>query len=256
MKTVDLNCDLGESFGAYTIGDDAHVIPLISSANIACGYHAGDAVVMEKTVAAAAASGIGIGAHPGYPDLQGFGRRNLNASPTEVRAYVRYQVGALQAFCKEHDVPLQHVKPHGAMYNMAAKDEKLAKAICEGMADLQPGLILLGLAGSKMLEAARAAGIPCASEVFADRAYEEDGTLVARSKPGAMITDENEAIARVLRMVTDGKVTAVTGKDIDIRADSICVHGDGAKALAFVTRIREVLNSAGVKIASLGSFIA
>lgn len=241
MKKVDLNCDLGESFGAYKCGMDEEVIPFISSANVACGFHASDPLVMEKTVALAAKYGVAVGAHPGYPDLVGFGRRNMNVSPEEVKAMVQYQIGALMAFCRSKGVALQHVKPHGAMYNMAGKDENLAMAVCRGIQEVDESLILLGLAGSRMMEAAKKIGLRFASEVFADRAYEEDGSLMARTKPGAMITDEELAVTRVVRMVTEGKVTSVTGKEIEITADSICVHGDGPKALAFVEKIRKAL---------------
>lgn len=253
MKKVDLNSDLGESFGAYKIGNDSAVIPLISSANVACGWHAGDSTVMEKTVELCSENGISVGAHPGYPDLVGFGRRALAVSADEMRTYIMYQVGALRAFLDAAGMTLQHVKPHGAMYNAAAKDPKLARAICEAVAKSAPGAILLCLSGSEMCRAAEEVGIPYASEVFADRAYEDDGSLVARSKPGAVITDENEAIARTVRMVTEGKVTSVSGKDIDIKADSICVHGDNAHALEFVTRIREALTARGVEIAPLSA---
>lgn len=248
MKQVDLNCDLGESFGAYTIGQDEKVIPLISSANIACGFHGGDPLVMDRTVALAKEAGISVGAHPGYPDLMGFGRRNIAVSPKEAKAYVQYQIGALKAFCNAHKVPLAHVKAHGALYNMAGKDIGLATAVCEGIAQSAPGCVLLALAGSQMVKAAKNAGLPVAQEVFADRAYEEDGSLVARTKPGAMITDEQQAIQRVLSMVLEGKVTAVTGKEIPLEADSICVHGDGEKALLFVKKIRAALEQAGVEI--------
>ena len=251
MKTkIDLNCDLGESFGAYTIGQDREILPLITSANIACGYHAGDAMVMSATVALAKEAGIGIGAHPGYPDLVGFGRRNLNASPAEVKAYVQYQVGALAAFCKANGTALRHVKLHGAMYNMAGKDIKLARAACEGVAEIDDKLIMLSLSGSQMITAAEETGLPCASEVFADRAYEEDGSLVARSKPGSMITDEDEAAERVIRMVKEGVVRAITGKDVPLKADSVCVHGDNAKALAFVRMLRSRLAAEGIEIAA------
>ena len=255
MYKVDLNCDLGESFGAYTIGMDKEVIPFISSANVACGYHASDPVVMSKTVKMAAESHVAVGAHPGYPDLMGFGRRNMNVSPADAKAYVMYQIGALDAFCKAAGISMQHVKPHGAMYNMAGKDYKLARAICEGIYEVNPGLILLGLAGSQMLKAAEEVGLPCASEVFADRAYEEDGSLVARTKENAMITDENLAVSRVVRMIKENKVESVTGKDISIKADSVCVHGDGPKALAFVQKIREALASENIEIAPLGTIV-
>ena len=251
MKQVDLNCDLGESFGNYTCGLDAEVIPHISSANVACGFHASDPLVMMKTVALAKRYGVSVGAHPGYPDLVGFGRRNMTVSPVELKAMVQYQIGALQAFCKAQGVALRHVKPHGAMYNMAAKDRKLADAICEAIAEVDSSLILLGLSGSQMLEAAKESGLPWASEVFADRAYEDDGSLTPRALPGSVITDEEEAIARVLQMVQEGTVTARSGKTISIQADSICLHGDGVKAVEFARRIRAELTAAGVKIVPL-----
>lgn len=253
MEYVDLNCDLGESFGNYTLGMDEAVLPHISSANVACGFHAADPLVMEATVALAKAAGVAVGAHPGYPDLVGFGRRNLSVSPRELKAMVQYQIGALSAFCKAQGMQLQHVKPHGAMYNMAAKDEKLALAICEAMAEVDDRLILLGLSGSRMLEAAQKVGLPWASEVFADRAYEEDGSLTPRSLPGAVITDEDQAVSRVLQMVTQGTVAARTGKTIPIQAHSICLHGDGAKAVAFARTIRQALTQAGVAIRPLGA---
>lgn len=251
MKRVDLNCDLGESFGAYTLGMDAEVIRHITSANVACGFHASDPLVMAKTVALAKAAGVAVGAHPGYPDLVGFGRRNMVVSPEEAKAMVQYQVGALQAFCTANGLHLQHVKPHGAMYNMAAKDRRLADAICRGIREVDPELILMGLSGSCLLDAAQDAGLRWASEVFADRAYEDDGSLTPRGMDGAVITDEEEAIARVLQMVEQGTVTARSGKVIPIRADSVCLHGDGEKAVAFARRIREALSASGVKVISL-----
>ncbi|HCS66882.1 MAG TPA: LamB/YcsF family protein [Oribacterium sp.] len=251
MYSVDLNSDLGESFGRYTIGADDKVIPLITSANVACGFHASDPVVMEKTIRMAREAGTQVGAHPGYPDLMGFGRRNMNVSPAEAKAYTLYQIGALDAFCKAQGLKLQHVKPHGAFYNMAAKDYKLAKGICEAIASYDSNLILMALSGSEMIRAAEDCGLRAASEVFADRAYEEDGSLVSRTKEGAMITDENEAIARVIRMIKEQKVTSITGKDIPLKADSVCVHGDGAKALAFVEKIREALTKEGIAIRPL-----
>lgn len=255
MAKVDLNCDLGESFGSYKIGNDGEIIKLITSANVACGMHAGDPIVMGKTVAFAKESKIEVGAHPGYPDIQGFGRRAMALSPVEAKAYVMYQVGALMAFCKAEGMTLQHVKPHGALYNTAAKTPDLALAIAEGVKAINPELILMGLAGSHSIKAAESIGLRTASEVFADRAYEEDGALRARTKDGAMITDEDECIKRVLRMVKEGKVTAITGKDIDIKADSICVHGDGAKALLFVQKIRERLTKEGVVLAPVKDFV-
>ena len=248
---IDLNCDLGESFGNYKIGMDEEVIKFISSANIACGFHASDPLVMAKTVSLAKESGVSIGAHPGYPDLVGFGRRNMNVAPEELKAMVQYQIGALNAFCKAAGVKMNHVKPHGAMYNMAAKDEKLALAISAGIAEVDDSLILLGLSGSELLKAANQIGLKCANEVFADRAYEEDGSLVARTKAGAVITNEEEVIERVIKMVKEHKVKAITGKEIEIKPDSICVHGDNPKALNFVKVIRERLIKENIKIEAL-----
>ena len=217
MYTVDLNSDLGESFGNYKIGNDDKIIPLISSANVACGYHASDPVVMGNTLAMAKEAGIRIGAHPGFPDLMGFGRRNLSVSPAEAKAYVLYQLGALDAFCRVTGVKMQHVKPHGALYNMAAEDYALSTAICEAIKEFDSSLIVLALSGGQLAKAAQDMGLRTAMEVFADRAYEEDGTLVNRRKEGAVITDENEAIVRVIRMVKEKKITAITGKDIDYK---------------------------------------
>lgn len=251
MYFVDLNSDLGESFGAYKMGRDEAIIPLVSSANIACGFHAGDPSIMAKTVELCAHHGAAVGAHPGFPDLVGFGRRNMNVSAADVKNMVTYQVGALAAFCKANGVSMQHVKPHGALYNMAAKDEALAKAICEGVLAVDDSLILMGLAGSQMLVQAKKLGLACAAEVFADRAYEDDGTLVARTKPGAMITDEDEAVARVIGMIKNHTVTSVNGKEIEICPDSVCVHGDSDHALMFVKKIRTALTAEGIGIKSL-----
>ena len=255
MFRVDLNSDLGESFGRYTIGMDDKIIPLITSANVACGYHASDPVVMNKTLAMAKKAGIRVGAHPGFPDLMGFGRRNLSVSPEEAKAYTLYQLGALDAFCRTNGLKMQHVKPHGAMYNMAAKDYELSKAICEAIKEFDPELIVLALSGGELARAAKDMGLRTALEVFADRAYEEDGTLVNRRKDGAMITDEELAISRVVRMIKEKKVTAITGKDIPIQADSVCVHGDGEKALAFVEKIRTALKAEGIEICSLDEIV-
>ena len=251
MSCVDLNCDLGESFGAYTMGMDAEVIPKVTSVNVACGYHAGDPLIMEKTVALAKQHGAAIGAHPGFPDLMGFGRRQMVVTPEEAGAYVKYQVGALMAFSKGHGLRLQHVKPHGALYNMAAKDEKLAEGICKAIYSIDPELIFMGLAGSVMLEAAERIGLKTASEVFADRAYNDDGSLVARSKPGAVIHDPEAAVARAVKMAKEGKVISINGKEIDIRADSICVHGDNPKAIETVIKLRNALIEQGVEVKSL-----
>lgn len=251
MFYVDLNSDLGESFGNYTIGMDEEILKYVTSANVACGWHAGDAMVMEKTVALAGEFGTAVGAHPGFPDLMGFGRRNMAVTPAEAKAYVKYQLGALMAFTKSHGMTIQHVKPHGALYNMAAVDEGLARAMCEAVYEVDPEIIFMGLAGSKMITAAEAVGLRAASEVFADRAYNDDGTLVSRKLPGAVIKDKDLAIQRVVRMVREGKVTSINGNDIAIKADSVCVHGDNPKALEFVRNIRETLAAEGVEVRSL-----
>ena len=255
MFQVDLNSDLGESFGAYRIGCDEEVLDQVTSANVACGFHAGDPVVLNRTLALAKAKGVAVGAHPGYPDLMGFGRREMKLSPDEAYDYVLYQLGAFAAFAKTHGLAVQHLKAHGALYNAAGKDIGLALAVCRAVRDFDPEIILLGLSGSQLIEAARELGLKAASEVFADRAYEEDGSLVNRKKPGAMIEDEAEAIQRVVRMVKEGRITAVTGRDIPVKADSICVHGDGPKALAFTSRIRARLQAEGVELAPLHAFV-
>lgn len=255
MYKVDLNCDLGESFGRYKLGLDEDVIKYISSANIACGFHASDPTVMDKTVKLASKYNVSIGAHPGFLDLLGFGRRNMDISLDEAKCYIKYQLGALYSFCKCNKTELVHVKPHGALYNMAAKDYKLAKAICEGIYEFDKNIILLGLSNSKMIDAAKDTGIKYASEVFADRAYEEDGSLVSRDKEGAIITKEEIAISRVVEMVKTKKVKSITGKYIDVKADSICVHGDGIKALEFVKKIKEKFASEGIEIKPLSEVI-
>lgn len=254
-KIVDLNSDVGESFGAYKIGLDEEVLNYVSSANIACGWHAGDPIVMRKTVEAALKNGVGIGAHPGFFDIMGFGRRSMAVSPNEMKQYIIYQLGALHGFVKAVGGKMQHVKPHGAMYNMAAKDDKLAEAIIDGIWEVDRDLIVLGLSGSKMVNAAKEKGLKAANEVFADRAYNSDGTLVARSLPGSMILDKNIAISRVIRMVTEGKVTAINGEDMNIKVDSICVHGDNPEAVEFVRLIKEALSRANAEIKPLNQFI-
>lgn len=255
MYRVDLNCDLGESFGNYKIGCDEKVIPFISSANVACGFHASDPVVMDKTVEMAKKYGVSVGAHPGLPDLMGFGRRKMDITSLEAKTMVQYQIGALSAFCRAHNIKMSHVKPHGALYNMAGKNLELASAICEGIREVNPNLILLALSGSKMIEAAKMTGLRYASEVFADRAYKDDGSLVDRKKNGAVITDEDEALKRAVRMIKEGRVRSINGNDIEIEAQSICVHGDGIKALEFVKKIRQNLEYENIEILSLDKWI-
>jgi UPF0271 protein len=255
MYKVDLNSDIGESFGAYKLGLDQEIVKHVSSVNIACGWHAGDPLVMEKTVGYAVEHKVAIGAHPGFPDLLGFGRRNMAVSPAETKAYVKYQIGALWAFTESKGVKLQHVKPHGALYNMAAKDKILAKAIAEAIFEVDEELILVGLANSELIKAGEKIGLKVANEVFADRAYNPDGTLVSRTKEGAVIHDADLAISRVVRMVKEGKVEAITGEDVEIRADSICVHGDNPEAVGFVEVIRKTLESQNVQVLSIKDFI-
>lgn len=249
MITVDLNADLGESFGRYTIGNDAAIIPLISSANIACGFHAGDPNVILDTLHLIKKSGTtGFGAHPSYPDRQGFGRRFMDLTAKEVRALLLYQISSVDGMAKTLGLSLNHVKPHGALYNQTFIDYSLAQVIAETVKEYNPNLKLMGLANNNLVKAGKEAGLQVINEVFADRAYESDGTLVSRSKDGAMITDSKLAVARVVRMVKEGKVESIDGKDIDIQADSICVHGDGEKALTFVKDIIEGLNKEGISI--------
>lgn len=255
MYKVDLNSDLGESFGRYTLGNDEKIISLISSANIACGFHASDPMVMDKTVSLAKKYGAGVGAHPGFPDLLGFGRRNMVLTPEEARNYVSYQIGALYGFCKSYGIELSHVKPHGALYNMAGKDPVLAEAICEGIARFDENIILLGLAGSELLKAAEKKGLASASEFFADRAYEEDGSLRNRKLEGSMVTDEEVSVKRIIQAVTQGTVVAYSGKEIPVKVDSICVHGDGEKALLFVEKIRKALEENKIEILPLKDIV-
>jgi len=250
LAKIDLNSDLGESFGAYTIGNDGKVLQFISSANIACGFHAGDPHVMKNTVQLALANNVAIGAHPGLEDLRGFGRRTMNITPEEAYDITLYQVGALAGFVKSEGGKLQHVKPHGALYNMAAKDAKLADAIAEAIYKLNPELILFGLSGSQLIKAGERIGLKTASEVFADRTYQSDGSLTPRSKPGAVITDDEKAIKQVLKMAKEGLVTTVEGKDIKVKADTVCVHGDGVKALEFTNRIRQALAKESITVSS------
>lgn len=252
---IDLNSDLGESFGRYKLGCDEKLVPLLTSVNAACGFHAGDPVVMRNTVRLAKEAGASIGAHPGFDDLQGFGRRNIVLSDEELYSCVLYQIGALDAFVKAEGLKLAHVKPHGAMYNMAAGDKGMAEAVCRAVKDYNPDLIILAQESGLLYQTAAELGLKAAAEVFADRAYEEDGTLVSRSKPGAMIKDPQEALARVIRMIKEGKVTAITGKDISVKADSVCVHGDNEQALAFIKEIRSECVKEGIRIAPITQFI-
>lgn len=253
MFKIDLNCDLGESFGIYKIGCDNRILPYITSANIACGFHAGDPNVMMDTVKSAILNNVAMGAHPGVQDLMGFGRRNIDISPREAYNIVVYQIGALYGFIKSEGGTMQHVKPHGALYNMAAKNSDIARAIAEAVYKVDPELILFGLAGSELIKQGEAVGIKTASEVFADRNYESDGSLTPRSNFNAVIKDDSNLVNRIDGMIKEGLVTCRQGKDINIRADTICVHGDGEKALEFIKKIREHFKKSNVVVSNFSS---
>lgn len=258
VRQIDLNSDVGESFGNYTLGLDEELIPLISSANIACGFHAGDPTVMRRTVALARDHGVAVGAHPGLPDLMGFGRRTMEVSPEEIRDYVTYQIGAIRAFAVAEGVRLQHVKPHGALYNMAVRNPAIWETVAAAVADLDKDLILFVLGGADRdeLQAIGARhGIRIACEFFADRAYNPDGSLVSRKTPGAVIKDHDLAAQRVRQLATEGKVTCIDGSEIGLHADTICVHGDNPAALELVRKIRTTLAAAGVHIRAPQTFL-
>ena len=255
MAIVDLNSDLGESFGAWIMGMDEDVMSHISSSNIACGWHGGDSEVMLRTVRAAKAKNVAIGAHPGYPDLVGFGRRNMTCTPDELYAYTIYQVGALMGVCISEGLELQHVKPHGAMYNQAAKDPKLAAAITKAIKSLGGGIILMGLAGSAFETAATELGVPFAAEAFADRGYMADGSLVPRDKPGAFIHDPDEAAARMLKLVREGTIETPDGQVLKLKAHSICMHGDSPEAVKMAEVVKATLEKNGVAVKNLKAIL-
>jgi UPF0271 protein len=252
---VDLNCDMGESFGVYRLGSDEEMMRHITSANIACGFHAGDPIVMERTISFAKNHGVSVGAHPGFPDLVGFGRRNMELSPREIRNDLIYQVGALSAFAQIEGLSLQHVKPHGQLYTLAVKDEALSKVICEAVLALGKNIILVALSGSKMAEIASKSGLKVAREAFADRAYHRDGNLVSRKTEGSVIHDLKRVAERVIRMVQEGKVQSIEGDLIDLEVDSICVHGDTPGAADLARAIRGNLQGAGITVLPMGKFL-
>jgi UPF0271 protein len=247
---IDLNSDLGESFGPWPMGQDAALMDSISSANVACGFHAGDPGAMRETIARARRKGVAIGAHPGFQDLVGFGRREIEATPQEVEDLVLYQVAALAGMASAQGVRLQHVKAHGALYNMACRDRALADAIAKAVAGLDRSLILFGLPGSELLRAGEAAGLKVAAEVFADRAYEPDGSLTSRAKPGSVIHDTPKVVERAIRMVRDKQVIAIDGSTIALQADTICLHGDTPGAADHARAVRKGLESAGITVSS------
>ena len=248
MFQIDLNSDMGESFGAYKLGGDDVLIRYVSSTNVACGYHAGDPMVMDRVVRLAKKNGVAVGAHPGYPDLMGFGRRKMVLSFEEIKTCVKYQIGALMAFTRSYGLTLQHCAPHGALGNLCQYDREASRAICEAVAEIDPGIMIFYCAGAVLGEEAEKMGLKTASEIFVDRAYMDDLSLVPRSMEGAMITDEDLAIERCIRMVKEGKVRSITGKELEIRGDTLCVHGDGPKAFAFVEKIRKTFEEEGIRI--------
>lgn len=252
-RTLDLNADVGESFGPWRMGQDEALLEVVTSANIACGFHAGDPDVMAATVRLAAARGVAIGAHPSLPDRQGFGRRAMAVTPLEVHNLVLYQMGALAGFVRAAGTRLSHVKPHGALYNQAAADPALASAIAAAVRAFDPTLILVGLAGSPLIQAGLAAGLQVAREGFADRRYEPDGTLTPRHHPEALILDPGEAVDQVLGMVERGEVIARNGAVIPVTVDTLCLHGDSPDAVAFAHRLRGELTAHGISLAALGS---
>jgi len=251
MARIDLNCDMGEGFGAWRMGDDLEILDYVTSANVACGFHAGDPATMHRTVEAALAKGVAVGAHPGLPDLQGFGRRTMALTPREAYDIVVYQVGALAGFARALGGALGHVKAHGALYNMAARDFQLSEAIAQAVRDVDRELVLFGLAGSETIRAAQSVGLRAAGEVFADRTYQDDGSLTPRSRPDAMIEDLETAVDQVKRMVNEGVVRSTSGNDVRVQADTLCIHGDQPGALAFVKRIRAELERDGTVVAAL-----
>jgi len=247
---IDLNSDLGESFGPWPMGQDAALMDSISSANVACGFHAGDPGTMRRTLRLAREKGVAVGAHPGFPDLVGFGRREMRASPAEVEDFVLYQVAALAGMASSEGMRLQHVKAHGALYNMACKDRALAEAIAKAVAAFDRSLILFGLPNSELLAAGKAAGLKVAAEVFADRAYDPDGSLTARSKPGSVIHDAQRVVERAVAMVRDKKVEAVDGSTLALQVDTICLHGDTPGAADLAKAVRHGLEAARIEIRS------
>jgi 5-oxoprolinase (ATP-hydrolysing) subunit A len=253
MHRVDLNCDMGESFGNHRLGNDEQILEFVTSANIACGYHSGDPSVMRKTARMALERGVAIGAHPGYRDLQGFGRRFMDISPEEAQDMVVYQIGALAAFVRAEGGSMQHVKAHGALYNAAAGRPPLAEAIARAVFSVDPELILFGLSGSELTAAGERVGLRTASEAFADRRYESDGALTPRRFPDALIDDDHTAVEQTIRLVKEGRVGSRQGTDVEVRADTICIHGDGPRALPFARLIRERLESSGIEAKRIGA---
>ncbi len=245
---IDLNCDMGESFGPYTMGRDQEVLPYVTSVNLACGFHGGDPMVMAKTVKLAKKAKVNIGAHPGYHDLQGFGRRKITMAPDEVTALILYQLGALDGFLRREGERITHVKPHGALYNQAAVDAKLAWAVARAVRDFDDRAILVGLFGSALIKEGKRAGLDVAREAFLDRHYQKDGTLVPRSQPGAVLEDPEQAAARAVKMVGEGKVVSYEGQDLPLSCDTICIHGDTPQAVQMAKRVFQTLLKNDIRV--------
>ena len=251
MLTIDLNCDMGEGFGSWKMGNDAELMNYVTSVNIACGFHAGDPTIMRKTVELASGKGLAIGAHPAYPDLQGFGRRNMSFRPSEIFDFVVYQVGALKAICASAGTKLRHVKPHGALYNQAARSEELAHAVSEAVSSIDEDLILYGLSGSCLISEGRKAGLKTASEVFADRTYQSDGSLTTRSQPDALVSETGIAISQAIQMIEGGTVTSTNGDLVPLIAETICIHGDGPNAITFAASLRDAFRENRIEVRTI-----
>ncbi len=252
LKSIDLNSDLGESFGTYVLGADPEMLSLVTSANIACGFHAGDPDTMAQTVRLAVEQGVGVGAHPSLPDLQGFGRREMQLTPQEAYHLVLYQIGSLSAFARVHGKTVSHVKPHGALYNMAERDSDLARAIAQATFDFDPSIVLFGLSGGRLVASGAELGLQVAHEVFADRNYQPDGQLVSRQMPNALIHDPEIAGQRMVRLIREGVITAIDGTDLQMQADTICVHGDSTHAVVIAQHLRSSLAAAGISLQRVG----
>ncbi|UCH31959.1 MAG: LamB/YcsF family protein [Candidatus Bathyarchaeota archaeon] len=255
-QKIDLNCDLGESFGPFKIGHDAKIMPFITSANIACGFHSGDPSVMARTVKLAKENGVAVGAHPGFSDLPGFGRRFINMSQNELKDAIIYQIGALEAFAKAGKIDLQHIKPHGALYNAAVKDETYAEAVIEAIQEVNPELILFALPHSEMKKMGTRAGLRVAHEAFIDRAYNPDGSLVSRSKKGAVISDTISAVERAMKIVKEKRVKAIDGQIVSFgEVHTLCVHGDTVNSVELAASVKKALGKSGCKVMSVGFFV-
>ncbi len=250
-KKIDLNCDMGESFGAWKMGNDTALMDYVSSVNIACGFHAGDATTIRKTIETAVRKNVAVGAHPSFPDLQGFGRREMKMSPDEIFDIVLYQISAVKGICESSGAKLHHVKPHGALYNQAAKDSKMAEAIAKAVRSLDENLVLYGLSGSFLISEAKKIGLKTASEVFADRTYTNAGNLTPRSEENALIKDSEQSVSQVLQMINDETVTSANGEKVSIKAETICIHGDGEHALEFARKIYERLKENNIEISAV-----